>query len=261
MIKSIKNRVRELIKKTGWVIIHNSVWNDALYGLPKDYDASHLDTYNKVKEFTMTSSQRIVAICSAIDYLTKNNIEGDIVECGVWRGGSTMAAIDTLIKNKSTDRKIYLYDTFEGMSSPGQYDVKTGGHSGVGKTAEELYKTATPDDFIWCYSSLDEVKSNIGSLNYPEEKIFYIKGMIENTIPATIPQKIALLRLDTDFYESTAHELDHLYPLLVRSGVIIIDDYGDWKGARKAVDEYILANGIPQLLNRIDTTGRIGIKM
>jgi O-methyltransferase len=260
MFKSIKDFIRRLIKRSGWIIVHDSVWNDILYGLPNDYDASHKDTYNKVKNFTMTSSQRIVALCSAIDYLTINNIEGDIVECGVWRGGSTMAAIDTLINNKSTKRDIYLYDTFEGMPAPGQYDIKIGGHSGVGKTAEELYKNVAPDDFIWCYSSLDEVKQNIESLNYPVDKIHYIKGKVENTIPATIPQKIALLRLDTDFYESTLHELEYLYPLLVSGGVIIIDDYGTWEGARKAVDEYILTNKIQILLNRIDNTGRVGIK-
>jgi len=75
-----------------------------------------------------------------------------------------------------------------------------------------------------------------------------------------MPGKIALLRLDTDWYESTAHELKHLYPLLVPGGVIIIDDYGHWEGARKAVDEYITAEKLPLLLNRIDYTGRIGIK-
>jgi hypothetical protein len=75
-----------------------------------------------------------------------------------------------------------------------------------------------------------------------------------------LPEQIAVLRLDTDFYESTRHELRHLYPRLVHGGVLIIDDYGHWAGARKAVDEYIAEEGIRLLLNRIDYTGRIAIK-
>lgn len=260
MLKKLKRFARETLKKAGWMLVHNSVWDNMLYGIPKDYDEAHARTYEKVKDFTMTTSERIVAICSAIDYLERNNIAGDIVECGVWRGGSIMAAIDTLIREKSADRSIYLYDTFEGMPAPTQFDKKVAGANGAGMTAEELYKKSSPEDIIWCNSSLDEVKQNIGRLNYPVDKIYYIKGMVEDTIPQTIPKKIALLRLDTNFYESTKHELKYLYPLLVQGGVIIINDYGDWEGARKAVDEYIATEKIKLLLNRIDYTGRIGVK-
>ena len=80
-------------------------------------------------------------------------------------------------------------------------------------------------------------------------------------MPGYLPSGIALLRLDTAWYESIKHELEHLYPLLVAGGVIIIDDYGHWKGAKKAVDEYIKDNNLPLLLNRLDYTGRIGIKL
>jgi hypothetical protein len=86
-------------------------------------------------------------------------------------------------------------------------------------------------------------------------------GKVEDTIPADIPEKIALLRLDTDWYESTKHELIHLFPRLQKGGVLIIDDYGFWKGARKAVDEYFAENNIQILLNRIDDTGRMAIKL
>ena len=261
MFKSIKNYIKGVIKKSGWIVVHDSVWNDLLYGMPKDYDPLHAETYDKVKDYTMTNSQRIVALCNAIDYLTQNNIEGDIVECGVWRGGSIMAAIDTLIRHNSTERSIYLYDTFEGMPSPTRYDKKVAGAHGAGMSAEDLYKNTSPDDIIWCNSALDEVKQNIGRLNYPIDKIHYVKGMIEDTIPQTIPRKIALLRLDTNFYESTKHELKHLYPLLAQGGVIIFNDYGDWEGARKAIDEYIATEKIKLLLNRIDYTGRIGVKL
>ncbi|MDP9077359.1 MAG: TylF/MycF family methyltransferase [Bacteroidota bacterium] len=260
MLKSLKIAVRKLIKKSGWELIKTSVLQNTIHGIPADYEASHVDTYNKVKDYTMTTSQRIVAMCNAIDYLTVNDIDGDIVECGVWRGGSTMAAIDTLLKHKSTQRNIYLYDTFEGMPAPtSKYDIKKGGARGVGISAEELYNNSNADDFVWCNSPLDEVKQNLAKFDYPGDKIFYIKGKVEDTIPQTIPRKIALLRLDTNFYESTRHELEHLFPLIVPGGVILFSDYGDWAGARKAADEYISKHNIKILLTRIDNTGRIGV--
>jgi hypothetical protein len=104
------------------------------------------------------------------------------------------------------------------------------------------------------------VKLNIESTNYPKNLVHFVKGKVEDTIPQTMPEKIAILRLDTDWYESTYHELKHLFPKLVKGGIIIIDDYGHWKGAREAVDQYFTENGIHILLNRIDYTGRIGIK-
>lgn len=97
--------------------------------------------------------------------------------------------------------------------------------------------------------------------NFPEANLIYVKGKVEDTLPVNKPAgKIALLRLDTDWYESTKHELNILFPMLVQNGVLIIDDYGHWQGCRKAVDEYIQENKLPLLLNRIDYTGRIAIK-
>jgi len=160
-----------------------------------------------------------------------------------------MAAL-TFQKFGVTDRKIYLYDTFEGMSPPTGKDTTY-----YGESAEKEWNKD-----MKCYSPLEEVKLNIKSTGYPEANIFYIKGKVEDTIPETIPSKIALLRLDTDWYESTYHELIHLYPLLGQNGVLIIDDYGFWKGAREATDQYFKEKNIKILLNRIDSTGRMAIK-
>ena len=103
------------------------------------------------------------------------------------------------------------------------------------------------------------MKESVGSINYPAHKIHFIKGKVEDTIPEQSPEKIALLRLDTDWYESTKHELIHLFPRLAIGGVIIIDDYGHWQGARKAVDEYLAEHQIALMLHRVDVTARIGI--
>ena len=180
-----------------------------------------------------------------------------MVECGVWKGGSTMAMALKLNRLGVEDRKIYLYDTFEGMSQPSKEDKTFYGDDATYKFEQ---KRISQDSSDWCNASLEEVKKNCFSTNYPQDKFFFIKGKVEDTIPKYLPSKIALLRLDTDWYESTKHELEYLFPLLEPGGVLIIDDYGHWQGARKAVDEYIQNNRLKILLNRIDYTGRIAIK-
>ena len=212
------------------------------------------------KSYSMTGPERIVSLVNAIRYICENNVTGSIVECGVWRGGSMMVAAKTLTHLNSTDRSLYLYDTFEGMSTPTDADL-----SFDGQLAEEQLKQKRYDrekgDNIWCYSALEEVQKNLHSTNYLKEKIYFIKGKVEDTIPHTLPGKISLLRLDTDWYESTYHELKHLFPLLEKGGIIIIDDYGHWQGAKKATDDYFKENNIKLFLNRIDYTGRIGVKI
>jgi hypothetical protein len=108
--------------------------------------------------------------------------------------------------------------------------------------------------------SLEEVKRNLYSTGYPKDKLHFIEGKVENTIPGFSPEEIALLRLDTDWYESTKHELVHLYPRLVQNGILIVDDYGHWKGSAKAVDEYIKEKNLCVYLNRIDYSGRLAVK-
>jgi hypothetical protein len=206
----------------------------------------------------MTSVERLFSLINATRYISQNNILGDFVECGVWKGGSMMATAYSLKNMGELDRNLYLFDTFEGMTPPSNNDIT---YSNL--EASKLLAESSKEDSssIWCYSPLDEVKINITSTGYNPEKIHLIKGKVEETIPQCIPEKIALLRLDTDWYESTRHELEHLFPRLVHGGVIIIDDYGHWKGCQQATDEYFQKNNIPILLNRIDYTGRIAIKL
>ena len=113
---------------------------------------------------------------------------------------------------------------------------------------------------MWAYSPIKEVKENMQKTGYPVDKLNYIIGKVEETLKNTRPDKIALLRLDTDWYESTKIELEMLYPLIVQDGVLIIDDYGHFSGAKKAVDEYFMTINRPPLFNRIDYTGRLIIK-
>jgi hypothetical protein len=224
--------------------------------LPPDFDQTISDTVRSVGPFTRTSPERIFALCEAVTYLVRCAIPGDIVECGVWRGGSMMAVARTLAQAQDRSRHLYLFDTFEGMPPPGAQDV-----SYEGRHAGALLEASRKEDAysLWCYSPLDEVKLAFSRIDYPADKLHFVKGLIEETVPQQAPARIALLRLDTDWYESTRHELIHLFPLIVPGGVLIVDDYGHWRGARQAVDEYFTQHRVPILLNRIDYTGRIGV--
>jgi hypothetical protein len=202
--------------------------------------------------------QRLAALCEAVRYIEENGIEGDIVECGVWRGGSMLAAIRTLQLIGNADRTLHMFDTYEGMTPPTDQDVEFDG-----KTAQELLSSSNREDAesVWCNAPLEAVRALLSSTGYSPDRLFYVKGRVEETLPASAPARIALLRLDTDWYESTKHELEHLYPRLVQGGVLIIDDYGHWQGARKAVDEYIARNKLPLMLHRIDYSGRCAVKI
>lgn len=252
----MKNLIRKILNKYNYDIVKVAGLQSQV--IPGDFNEDHKRILNKVGKFTMTSPFRIFSLIEAVKYIEKNDIEGSIVECGVWKGGSMMAVAETLKEIGNTGRRLYLYDTYEGMSEPTAYDKTY-----TGDDASALLNTDTNRDknLVWAYSALDTVKENMRSTAYPTENIVYVKGKVEDTIPQTLPGKIALLRLDTDWYESTKHELIHLFPLLQKAGVLILDDYGHWAGAKKAVDEYINEQSLPILLNRIDETGRIAIKL
>ena len=209
-----------------------------------------------VQHLTMTSPERILALVNAVEYLADNQIDGDFVECGVWKGGSMVATANTLIANNDSQRQLWLYDTFEGMSVPTDDDVDF-----MGQKADRLLgeQDRLQSDSVWCFSPLEQVRSAMQTTGYPENLINFVPGKVEDTLPQTKPDCIALLRLDTDWYESTRCELEHLFPRMVDGAVLIVDDYGHWEGCRRAVDEYFEKHGIRILLNRIDYTGRIGI--
>jgi O-methyltransferase len=224
--------------------------------LPPDFDKETQALCQFVRPFTMTSPERLFALREGIKHLVRHRVQGDIVECGVWKGGSMMAAARTLLELGATSRNLYLFDTFEGMPSPGVQDVDLENEP----AADLMSQSDKQSSLVWAYSALEEVKRNLLSTGYPESRVFFVKGKVEETIPQNAPSQIALLRLDTDWYESTYHELVHLYPRLSPGGVLIIDDYGHWKGAKKAVDEYFEEHKLQLLLNRIDYTGRICVK-
>jgi hypothetical protein len=211
----------------------------------------------EVKDYTMTSAERIVSLIRAVEYLNYNNIKGDYVECGVWKGGSIAACLLTLIKLSNEEAKIWLYDTFEGMNEPTDHDLDLNGKL----ASERMFVEDQETSWLWAKADLDLVKRNVKKFGYPQKNIEYVKGMVETTLTLDrVPEKISFLRIDTDWYESTKIELEVLYPKLVSGGVLIIDDYGHWGGCRKAVDEYFENQEFKPFFSRIDYTGRIIIK-
>ena len=255
MISNLINFIKQTTRNFGFDIVRYQRFLSP-ESFPPDFDQDTVDTILRVSNFTQTSPERLFALCEAVRYVVANNISGDIVECGVWKGGSIMAIAYTLMQLSESDYNLFLFDTFEGMTAPTDQDI-----SNAGEYASDLLKKSSKQDqrSIWCYSNIEEVRASVLSTGYDPNKIFFIKGKVEDTIPEQAPQLISLLRLDTDWYESTRHELIHLFPRISPHGVIIIDDYGHWQGVRKAVDEYIKDNNIKILLNRVDYTGRIGV--
>ena len=223
--------------------------------LPDDFSRQDRELVRAVSPYTMTSPERIIGLVRGVEYIVARDLPGAIVECGVWRGGSMLAVAKTLLRLGVANRHLFLFDTFEGMSAPTDHDVAFNGQS-----AADALRSGGPGDLVHANAPLDRVREALRSSGYDLDHVHFVQGMVEDTLPDAAPDEIALLRLDTDWYESTRHELNHLYPRLVDAGVLIIDDYGHWQGARRAVDEYFAESGTPLLLNRLDYTGRVAIK-
>jgi predicted O-methyltransferase YrrM len=250
----VKNALRRALLSRGWRLERRYPIDIAPHVIEIVERVAPLSGYSLLAQ---PSPERYAALCNAVEYVVEHEVPGSIVECGVYKGASMMAAALALVRLGRQDRDLYLFDTFAGMPAPGDRDVTL-----VGRRAAEIWgKRATPGDGEqWLGASVDEVRRNMLDTGYDESKIHFVAGRVEDTLPALAPSEIALLRLDTDWYESTRHELVHLFPRLSRGGVLIIDDYGHWAGAREATDEFFRERGIRILLDRVDYTARTAVK-
>ncbi len=221
--------------------------------LPSHYDEAAVHTIMQVRPRTMTGHWKLFGLILATRYIQAHDIPGDIVECGVWRGGSMQAVALTLLERREQERALHLFDTFEGMPPPTEHD------SSGGVSAQALLDEASRDEHVWAVAGLDDVRTGMAQTGYPSTLIHFHVGRVEETVPGQAPDRIAILRLDTDWYESTRHELEHLYDRLSPGGVLILDDYGDWDGARKATDEWLAKTRTRLLLLPIHG-GRIAVK-
>ena len=250
----MKTIVKKLLGKLGYKI--SKIDNNRY---PIDYSKDFIEEYQSIEPYTMTTLERVYALKTAVQYVVNNNISGSYVECGVWKGGSCMMIANTLMQLNALSEEIWLYDTFSGMTNPTNEDIEIETNLKGMELLDNINKS-TDKLNMWAYAPKDIVIKNMESTGFPTDKIKYIQGKVEETLIKHRPSKIALLRLDTDWYQSTKKELEDLYPLLVNGGVLIIDDYGHFEGAKKAVDEYFKKINQYPLMHRIDYSGRLIIK-
>jgi len=233
-------------------------------GIPGFYDKEFEPIHRRFADMSSVPMSGLYTAYQAALYVSRFGIKGDIVECGVFTGGASMTMLETLALHGDVGREVFLYDTYEGMSEPTEHDIggfRTDGYTAVTTWNERKEKGLDAEDDGWMASSLEEVKANFRACTYPSERIHFVKGKVEDTIPKTMPGPIAILRLDTDWYESTRHELEQLFDHLVPSGVLIVDDYGAWKGSRKAVVDFFEGNKYKILLQPDAVYGAVvGIK-
>lgn len=222
---------------------------------PQDVSHATQAIIQRVRPFTMTSPERIACLCRGVAHVIRAQVPGAIVECGVWRGGSMMAAALTLLDLDAT-RDLYLFDTFAGMPEPSDIDTDMNGRS----AHDWLLEAGHMGDMVRANCPLIEARLNLGSTGYDLERIVFVEGKVEETLPERAPEQIAILRLDTDWYASTYHEMVHLFPRLSPGGLLLVDDYGHWRGARQAVDQYFGEQNLSLPLHAIDYTGRLAIR-
>jgi O-methyltransferase len=243
----IRTAARRLLRRSGWDVARiGPRW-------PGDFSPEDIALCEEVAPYTMTSAEAIVTLSAAVRHLVNTDTAGAFVECGVWKGGSMMAVARTLCNLRRTDAHLYLFDTFEGMTAPTKHDVSRSGRPAQALLDEDQH---VDNSLIWARAPMEAVQAAMALIPYPADHLHFEKGPVETTLPDAAPREIALLRLDTDWYESTRHELEHLYPRLVPGGVLIIDDYGWWGGARKATDEFFQGRADVPFLMRVDDSGR-----
>ncbi len=235
----------EALRKKGWGCESPATWRIDLHK-----DAAFQRIWKKASPHTMISQERAYALYGAIGYILDRNIPGALAECGVWQGGSCMIMALTLLEHGGPFRDIWMYDTYEGMTPPGNEDKI----EATGEAVSRRWKEG------WWAAGTELVRKNLESCGYPMEHIKMIKGDVCRTLDEEHPDSLALLRLDTDWYASTKKELEVLYPSLAKGGILIIDDYGHFSGARQAVDEYFQDPSSRPFFQRSDYTGRCGIK-
>ena len=227
------------------------VLNRSITELDPLIDRDFRKIYKKIeKEFGKADPTSSYTVYNCLKHIIQNKIKGDLVECGVFKGKMIAVMIETLNFYNSSEKNIYLYDTFEGMTPNSEVDkhVDTGQKNQV--------KLEKGDN----YCDIESVQKNLENFNYDEKKIFYIKGDVKETLEGRLPDQISLLRLDTDFYESSLIELEKLYPKVNNSGFVIYDDYGHWIGQKKATDEFFTNKNIKPFLVRTSRKERLEVK-
>lgn len=192
--------------------------------------------------YTMVGRQRLDNVQLCVETLLREEVEGDFIETGVWRGGSVILMKAVLAQHGDQDRQVWCADSFEGLPPPNETD-----------RAIEPNSDFSGMDYLAV--SQEQVEANFARFGLLDDRVRFLKGWFSDTLPTAPVEKLALLRMDGDLYESTMDALTHLYPKMVSGGFVVVDDYGTWAGCRKAVDEYRAQHGITAEMQQIDNAG------
>lgn len=226
---------------------------------PTDLGLEVEETFASVSPFTMTGIERVQALVNAVRYVVQARVEGAIVECGVWKGGSMMAVARTLLEVGESHRELWLFDTFTGLTEPSDLDSSAGGLTAKSYINQAGNLAGAHRESHLCIANVETVRVNLEATGYPPSHLHFVVGDVLETLPVEELVRIALLRLDTDWYESTRHELDHLFSKMTPGGVLICDDYNFWMGHRKAIDDYFSELGESLLMCRIDSSAVLAV--
>jgi len=256
-MKYFKRSLKKAIQAFGFEIIPN---RSSSARMPVEFCDDEKSIISSIlgENLSTASPERLWATVMACRYAIEQGIPGDFVECGVWRGGNAMIAA-AMFNLLGSDKVVYLFDTFEGMTAPTKRDK----YAWSGRSAEQIFRMNQRDSHNeWCYASLEDVRANFDRWGLLSDRVRFVQGDVGITLSeeSLLPLRISVLRLDTDWYESTKKELEALYPRLSPGGVLIIDDYGYWAGAREATDEYFQSRRPRPFLQYTDGTGRMGVK-
>ena len=200
--------------------------------------------FRAVRPYTMSSAARLRTLHEATKHVVSANIAGDVVECGTAKGGSA-ALLALALDASGSDRLLWIFDTFEGMPEPSANDPDL-------HLAEKYVGT--------CRGTIEEVTTLFRELDVLQ-RTRMVKGMFQDTLSAAPIERIALLHIDGDWYDSVKACLQHFYDRVSPGGIVQIDDYGYWEGARKAVDDFFTQRGVAlPALRHIDYAGRQFVK-
>ena len=242
------------IKQAYLTLLRKSLTNTLHHNEP-DHDSAHLalfvhqfiNHYINSNAVSMLPKSRFDNLEYCINDVIKNNIPGDLIETGVWRGGATIFMRAVLKANHVTDRIVWVADSFEGLPKPNAEKFPIEAKAHAGPVMRKAYQNFAV--------SLEVVKKNFSDYGLLDEQVKFLKGWFKDSLPTAPIERLALLRLDGDYYESTMDSLVSLYDKLSVGGFVIVDDYGEanWTYCRKAVDDFRLSRNIVSSLSQVDS--------
>jgi len=192
--------------------------------------------------YTMVGLKRLDNIQACVQSVLDNNVLGDFLEAGVWRGGATIFMRAILRIRGVNNRNVWLADSFEGMPTPDTEEC----------SADKGYDLSSCE---YLAATLDDVKANFERFGLLDQQVKFLKGWFRDTLPNAPVEKLAVLRIDADLYESTMEALSSLYVRVSKRGYVIIDDYHSWPPCRQAVDDFRIKLSVSSALEEIDGRG------